>query len=201
MEDLYQILGLLPNCSFEEIKQQFRTLARIHHPDLGGDEEEFKKIRFAYEVLNDAASRAEYDKSGTVKKSDDIRNLAKENLVVIFFNLLPQIDPNQHNILEIIRGEIDKSINDMEGNKNDGNTYISKLELVKSKIRKKEDVTDANNLFASLIDNQIDTRNNIKKDTDKRIEIAKEMKKILEDYSYGFVEISSGGGFMHSGGP
>lgn len=201
MEDLYQILGLLPNCSFEEIKQQFRTLARIHHPDLGGDEEEFKKIRFAYEVLNDAASRAEYDKSGTVKKSDDIRNLAKENLVIIFFNLLPQIDPNQHNILEIIRGEIDKSINDMEGNKNDGNTYISKLELVKSKIRKKEDVTDANNLFASLIDNQIDTRNNIKKDTDKRIEIAKEMKKILEDYSYGFVEISSGGGFMYSGGP
>ena len=122
MEDLYQILGLQSNCSFEEIKQQFRTLARIHHPDMGGDEEEFKKIRFAYEVLSDPASREEYDKSGTVKKPDDIRNLARENLIVIFFNLLPQIDPNEQDILEIIRSEIDRSINEMEGNKNDSNT-------------------------------------------------------------------------------
>ena len=197
MDDLYQILGLQSNCSFEEIKQQFRILARIHHPDMGGDEEEFKKIKFAYEVLSDPTSREEYDKSGTVKKPDDIKNLARENLIVIFFNILPQIDPNEHDILEIIRNEIDKSISEMQGNKNESNTYISKLELVKSKIRKREDSIDPNNLFASLIDNQIDTRNNIKKDTDKRIEIATEMRKILDDYSYGFLEITSGGGFKH----
>jgi curved DNA-binding protein len=51
----YQILGLKPGASEEEIKKAYRKLAMKHHPDRGGDEAEFKKIKEAYETLTNNA--------------------------------------------------------------------------------------------------------------------------------------------------
>lgn len=66
MEDYYEILGVSRDASQEEIKKAYRKLAHEHHPDKGGDEEEFKKINKAYQVLSDEKKRAQYDKYGEV---------------------------------------------------------------------------------------------------------------------------------------
>jgi len=42
-------LGIRPEASREEITQAYRALARVHHPDVGGDAEAFKRLRAAYE--------------------------------------------------------------------------------------------------------------------------------------------------------
>ncbi len=47
----YSILGLKRSASDEDIKQAFRTKAKETHPDKGGDVEEFRKVREAYECL------------------------------------------------------------------------------------------------------------------------------------------------------
>jgi DnaJ-class molecular chaperone len=47
----YQILGLQPGASEDEIKKAYRKKAMKHHPDKGGDPEEFKKIQGAYDRL------------------------------------------------------------------------------------------------------------------------------------------------------
>lgn len=57
----YQILGLDKNASQEEIKQSYKKLILQHHPDKGGNEEEFKKIQEAYETLGDPNKRRVYD--------------------------------------------------------------------------------------------------------------------------------------------
>lgn len=49
--EAYQILGLSPAASPEEIKKAYRKLAMKHHPDRGGDEAEFKRIKEASETL------------------------------------------------------------------------------------------------------------------------------------------------------
>ncbi|HIE33463.1 MAG TPA: J domain-containing protein [Thermodesulfobacteriaceae bacterium] len=65
-KDLYEILGVSPDASEEEIKRAYRRLARKYHPDLHpGDkkaEERFKEINEAYEILSDPQKRAEYDR-------------------------------------------------------------------------------------------------------------------------------------------
>ena len=66
MEDYYEILGVSKDASQEEIKKAYRKLAHKHHPDKGGDEEKFKKINKAYQVLSDEKKRAQYDKYGEV---------------------------------------------------------------------------------------------------------------------------------------
>jgi len=49
-EMCYQILGLSPGCTWEEIERAYRQKAKIHHPDRGGDED-------AMRVLNDVYNR------------------------------------------------------------------------------------------------------------------------------------------------
>lgn len=62
MEDYYEILGVPPDASEEEIKKAFWRLAKKYHPDSPtGDAEKFKKINEAYQVLSDKRKRAMYD--------------------------------------------------------------------------------------------------------------------------------------------
>ena len=62
---LYDKLNLDKNCSKDDIKKSFRKLAVSHHPDKGGDEEKFKEISHAYEVLSDDEKRKRYDLTGS----------------------------------------------------------------------------------------------------------------------------------------
>src|SRR3982750_4495198 len=62
--DYYEVLGVNKSASPDEIKKAFRRLAVKHHPDRGGNEESFKEINEAYEVLKDSSKRQRYDQFG-----------------------------------------------------------------------------------------------------------------------------------------
>jgi DnaJ-class molecular chaperone len=55
------VLGVQKDASQDEIKKVYRKLAVKHHPDKGGDPEQFKKITEAYTILSDNNKRKEYD--------------------------------------------------------------------------------------------------------------------------------------------
>ena len=61
----YDILGVKPDASAEQIRGAYRRLARKLHPDLNpGDraaEERFKRVSAAYDLLGDPDKRARFD--------------------------------------------------------------------------------------------------------------------------------------------
>jgi DnaJ-class molecular chaperone len=67
---LYDRLGVSRDASKEEIRRAYKDLAREKHPDRGGDEEEFKKIQEAHEVLADEDRRRMYNMTGSTQEND-----------------------------------------------------------------------------------------------------------------------------------
>ena len=67
MSTLYQVLGLSPGASEQQIKSTYRTLAMQFHPDVNaGDEasaQRFKEVSSAYETLGDPEARVAYDRA------------------------------------------------------------------------------------------------------------------------------------------
>lgn len=61
-KDYYKVLGLNKNASHQDIRKAYLNLAKQLHPDAPtGNEEKFKQLGEAYEVLGNEKSRKEYD--------------------------------------------------------------------------------------------------------------------------------------------
>jgi molecular chaperone DnaJ len=66
--DPYEVLGVLPDATEQQVKKAFRQQARELHPDVNAHdpqaEEKFKEAAEAYEILSDPERRATYDRYG-----------------------------------------------------------------------------------------------------------------------------------------
>jgi len=51
IEVCYRLLGVSPSARWEEVERAYRRKAKIHHPDLGGDEDAMRALNEAYSVL------------------------------------------------------------------------------------------------------------------------------------------------------
>jgi DnaJ-class molecular chaperone len=66
VDDPYEILGVAPSASADEIRKAYRALAKRWHPDTNPDKPEaearFKAISAAYALLTDPDQRARFDR-------------------------------------------------------------------------------------------------------------------------------------------
>ncbi len=69
-KDYYATLGVSSTATPKEVTKAYRKLARSHHPDAkGGNEERFKEVSAAYDVLGDETKREEYDEARRIGPS------------------------------------------------------------------------------------------------------------------------------------
>lgn len=64
-KDYYAVLGVSSTAPADEVKKQYRRLAKKYHPDANPNDpkaaERFKEISEAYQVIGDAEKRKQYD--------------------------------------------------------------------------------------------------------------------------------------------
>ncbi|MCD6415618.1 MAG: J domain-containing protein [Planctomycetes bacterium] len=90
-ENYYEVLGVGPGATAEEIKKAYRRMARRTHPDVQAPEANswhFLRVRRAYEVLGDTRERARYDMTYGVAGRGDARAVCRQTLNRHFATLL-----------------------------------------------------------------------------------------------------------------
>lgn len=85
--NLYDILGVDENATKKEIKSAWRKSAQQHHPDKGGDEERFRLIQRAWEILGNDSRRKLYDETGT---EDDVSKILEQRMTHLFAQSIEQ---------------------------------------------------------------------------------------------------------------
>jgi hypothetical protein len=181
----YTELDVSVTASIEEIKQRYRTLAQMHHPDKGGDEELFKRIKLAYEILSDPIRRKQYDLTGETTTTNT-KDEAIANIVQILLHVVPSFNVDEDDLIKIAEDEtrtmlelVDKDIGVTE-------RYIANLEKVSKKLRIK---TNGENILNTFITHQIQQRKQELQNFQRRIKVCNLMLEILKDYEYGLLNI------------
>ena len=182
----YHELDVSIDATDEEIKIKFRSLAQIYHPDKGGDEEIFVRIKLAYEILIDPVRRKEFDILGESSEDLYFRNAALEHISQMVSRLVPSINPEIDDLFSMMEGEVMKIKTDMHHNINVCNHHISHLQQVTRRINSK---SKRKNFILELVDKQVEQRKNDLLSFEKNIKVCDLILEILKDYYYGLEEL------------
>jgi curved DNA-binding protein CbpA len=177
----YTELDVPVDASLETIKQRYRTLAQMHHPDKGGDEELFKRIKLAYEILSDPVRRKQYDITGETTTTN-AKDEAIANIVQILLHVVPSLNVDQDDLIQIAEIETRTMLDLVHKDISVTERYIVNLEKVSSKLRIK---TSGENILNTFIVHQIQQRKQELDNFQRRVQVCSLMLEILKDYEYG----------------
>lgn len=81
MDKYYRILGVPPGTPQEELKKIYKKLALQYHPDHGGDENHFKEIVKAYDILTGKRqlSRLERQEQERERQQEELKKSKPSN--------------------------------------------------------------------------------------------------------------------------
>jgi curved DNA-binding protein CbpA len=182
--DLYETLGVKKDATKAQIKKAYRKKANVHHPDKGGDQEEFKALVVAYNILYDDDKRKRYDEGETAESITKTALSEDQQILALVLSLFVQVvaltDVKVTNIPHVMRLNIDKSIQEFSNMINNQQAHINKFKAVIHRIKSKSQ----ENVFVAAATQQINnSEREIAKIKDQQ-KIGVGAKKFLEAYSY-----------------
>ena len=183
--NLYDELELPKDCTPEEIKQKYRLLAQIYHPDKAvfGDEEKFKRVKLAYETLSDPIRRAEYDSTGNYGTNNDT---IKSEAITRFANMIShytkKLNPESDDLVLSFNIDIHQAQSGVLNSIESFKLEIKKLKIFSDKIKLKK---EGENILKSFVDNTIQQHEREITTMQRTLKVFELMLDILNDYQYG----------------
>lgn len=150
---LYEILGVEREATTDEIRVAYRSLARLHHPDAGGDPDEFIALTSAYNVLSNPKLRDEYDLTG--KRLDRRAHAAQEYIIELLSSTLDKIlndipnEVDETDVIGLMKRMILQAKANMEAQERELTRNIRSMHKLRARISRKG---EQKNLFAEIFD-------------------------------------------------
>ena len=181
MKNLYEILDVPKDASESDIKKAYRKKAQSSHPDKeGGDEELFKEIQKAYEILSDANKRKHYDETGEESK-DNLKNEVIESLIGIVLNVIQGNDVKHNNILATAITLVNRQQDAHRSNREQSTLEHERLVEAARRITC---VKGKENILKLAIESQANRIKLAIREIDKVLAIGEEILVVIADYSY-----------------
>lgn len=149
----YDILGVKPDATAEDVRRAYQRAARRAHPDKGGSAEDMAAVNRAYDCLRDGQRRLSYDRTGQDKPRTPVELEARGLLSAAFADLL------NRDIEQDCMGHIERFLRSrrraIDTEQTSHRMTVRKLERRRDKIIAKS----GQNLFQLLIDQQLQKLN------------------------------------------
>lgn len=175
MSNYHRILGVSEDATPEEIKKAYKRLAAKHHPDKGGDTEEFERIKDAYDHL--AGKKTE------LSPVDDY-------LMSLFDKFCE------------VPGDIVKTINRHLNKENDeAVAFIESSRIKLKKLNKRLNRVKAKkgtNLYKLVIENRINLLNHSIQTAEAQLKVVRETLTALDNYTDEGAVVPTPGGTLAS---
>jgi curved DNA-binding protein CbpA len=179
---LYDELELPTNCTQDEIKQKYRTLAQVHHPDKGGSEDKFKRIKLAYEILSDIDKRAHYDSTGQHYEDAGIDNEIMTRFSNMVSHHTQHLNPEIDDLILKMKVDLYEAQRNTNNAINECDNSIRKFNIISKKIKLKKD--EGENFLKSIVETKITQKQNELAGHKRTMIVFIKMLDILENYHY-----------------
>lgn len=181
---LYEILGIEPNATQKEIKKAYRDKSKETHPDKeDGDEEEFKLVSQAYEVLSNEERRAIYDDTGDTSEVDNHSRVIDFLANQVIPAVMKVKDVSKIDLIGEIKGQINIEFEVLLKSELTTNQEIKRLEGANKRLQIKKGV-DAENVFGKIFEKVIKEKNRDLIHFEREKEFLREADKFINDYYY-----------------
>jgi curved DNA-binding protein CbpA len=180
----YETLGVDKNATMSTIKAQYRRLAKLHHPDAGGDPEEFQRLAMAYSVLTDPEWREQYDITGTIDRAAVVNEFAEMvNILARIIDDILERDPaalEQEDAIGIVENTAKRAITAETSRSEQISRKITALERFGKRVVRND---HEENIFAKIANEKIKLLHQQRLQADKNRKIASRMWDELANYS------------------
>ena len=180
----YEDLGVDKDTPIEEIKKAYKTKSRKTHPDLGGNRDEFDKVKTAYEVLSVPIKKTRYDK-GEEPDLPPIDELARTQLMQMFLSLVGGCDVKHMDIVTDMKDNIQRSKMNLSNAKKQSMDKKEMWDEVKSRLKHDGSSPD---FLRFVVEKEIDKIAMFDVEYKRTVLVLEMMDDMVDTYQYDFDE-------------
>ena len=181
MTNLYETLGVAKDATAAAIKKAFRDKVKKHHPDTGGDAEQFHALVRANDVLSDEDKRRRYDETGTIDdKPDPIDSNATHIIAQFVERFVSDPEAKFKHLVRDLKNTINEEIGQAKGSIKEGRDYEKRVVDLRKRV--KGDKGGA--LIGSMMDSQIRQCQGAIKQLEQQIDIRKRALEMIDDADF-----------------
>lgn len=184
----YEVLGLGPDATPEEINAAYKAAAKQAHPDAGGTTEEFTRVKGAAMVLLDPARRKKFDESGTLDEGKPDNALAEvmeaiANFFISSIDVADQFGSPRLADLNLVTAASTHFKNQVHGAKQhikNVETKIAKFERALKRLKSKRQ----DDIVGNMLTHHVNSMKGLVTATQSQIKQFEKAVEILSDYEF-----------------
>lgn len=178
-KSLYEILGIDPTASKEDVKKAYHKKAQETHPDKeGGSQEAFLEVSRAYKILSDEEKRNTYDETG--EESEDREMNPRHMVLQIFLEVIsnPGFNPKLMDAFESTKQTIELRQKQIKNEMSKNSQQKTKYEEIVSRLEK------APETLKHMVEDMVRRHGEMHEQFIKNLNLGVEMLEILKEFKY-----------------
>lgn len=188
MTNPYEVLGLGPDATPEEINAAYRAASKSAHPDQGGSVEEFIRVKGAAMVLLDPERRKRFDETGNLDEGKPDNALAEVMEAIANF-FISSIDVSDQfgaprladlNLVDAATTHFKNQVHGAKAHIKGIETKIKKFEKAISRLKSKRE----NDMVRSMLTHHVNSMKGLVDATQRQIKQFEKAVEILADYEF-----------------